>query len=142
MAEFSETQIEELLRDYLDTVLEKDEQERVPAEQRSSEREDLGTHVEPMAYMQDDCCRELAVGNHSRATGAVDRLLEEKEIPLDRDGASYNRLCREMMKVMINRLEIEMRRSLRHHSLENLPFPEFSPSASTSKASRAQRTRL
>ena len=60
-----------------------------------------------------------------RPIGAVDRLLAEHGIKLDRDGLSYKTLCREMMKVMINLLEIDIRRTRLDHSLENLPFPEI-----------------
>jgi hypothetical protein len=66
---------------------------------------------------------ELAIGNYSRATGAVDRLLAEKGLELDRDGLSYKKVCRGMMQVMINHLEIDMRRTRLDYSLDDLPFP-------------------
>jgi hypothetical protein len=52
-------------------------------------------------------------------------LLAENGIKLDQDGRSYKNLCREMMKVMINYLEIDIRRTRLDHSLEDLPFPEI-----------------
>ena len=83
----------------------------------------MADHVDAMAYLQHGCRMELAIGNYSRATGAVDRLLAEKGIELDRDGLSYKKLCRGMMKVMINDLEIDMRRTRHDSSLDDLPFP-------------------
>ncbi len=128
MVELSDTQIQDLLRDYLKNALKKDELGRVPAEKDWSDGQELDTHVDAVTHLQDDCYRELAIRNYSRATGAVDRLLAEKGIRLDQDGASYHKLCQEMMKVMINLLEIDMRRSRCDYSLEDLPFPEFSAS--------------
>lgn len=128
MSELTDRQVQCLLRDYLKRVLEMDDHRRVIGRKDRPEGEVLDTHTDGMAYVRDDCYRELAIGNHSRAKGAVNRLLEEKGITLDRDGVHYNKLCRAMMKAMINHLEIDMRRSRRDYSLEDLPFPEFSPS--------------
>ena len=128
MIELSDTQIRDLLRNYLKQVLKKDEFERVIGKKDWSDEQELDTHLDAMTHLQDDCYRELAIRNHSRATGAVNRLLAAKGIKLDQDGASYHKLCQEMMKVMINLLEIDMRRSRRDYSLEDLPFPEFSAS--------------
>mgnify|MGYP001556850935 FL=1 len=83
----------------------------------------LDEHVDAMANLQHDCRMELAICNYSRATGAVDRLLAEKGIELDRDGPSYKKVCRGMMQVMINYLEIDMRRTRLDYSLDDLPFP-------------------
>ena len=58
-------------------------------------------------------------------TGTVDRLLKEKGIELDRDGTSYNKLCGGMMKVMINYLEVDMRRTRLNYSLDKLPFSKL-----------------
>lgn len=123
MAEFSDTQIKALLQSYLQQILEEDERNRVLGRKGWKDEADLDEHVDAMAYLQHDCYRELAIGNYSRATGAVDRLLVEKGIELDRDSLSYKKLCREMMKVMINRLEIDIRRTRLNYSLDNLPFP-------------------
>ena len=125
MAELTDTQIKALLQSYLEQILEEDEKDRAPGGKSRREGEDLDDHVDATAYLQHDCHRELAIGNCSRATGAVERLLVEKGIELDRDGYSYRTLCREMMKVMINRLEIDMRRTRLDYSLDDLPFPEI-----------------
>jgi hypothetical protein len=125
MAELSNTQIEALLQSYLEQILEQDERERALERKSFKGEGDLGEHVDAMAYLQLDCRRELAIGNHSRGTGAVDRLLKEKGIELDRDGVSYKKLCSGMMKVMINLLEIDIRRTGIDYSLDNLPFPEL-----------------
>jgi hypothetical protein len=123
MAELTDTQIKALLRSYLKKILEEDERDRTLGKKSWTDEEGLDEHVDGMAYLQHDCRMELAIGNYSRATGAVDRLLAEKEIELDRDGLSYKKLCRGMMKVMINHLEIDMRRSRHDYSLDDLPFP-------------------
>jgi len=123
MAELTDTQIKALLRSYLKKILEEDERDRALGKKSWTDEEGLDGHVDAMAYLQHDCRMELAIGNYSRATGAVDRLLAEKEIELDRDGLSYKKLCRRMMKVMINDLEIDMRRTRRDSSLDDLPFP-------------------
>lgn len=125
MAELTDTQIKALLQSYLKQILEEDEKDRAPGGKSWRDGEDPDEHVDAMAYLQHDCHRELAIGNYSRAIGAVERLLVEKEIELDRDGVSYSTLCREMMKVMINRLEIDMRRTRLDSSLDDLPFPEI-----------------
>jgi len=104
MAELSNTQIEALLQSYLEQILEQDERERALERKSWKGEGDLGEHVDAMAYLQHDCSRELAIGNYSRGTGAVDRLLKEKGVELDRDGVSYKKLCSGMMKVMINHL--------------------------------------
>ena len=119
------TQIKSLLQSYLKQILEEDEKDSAPGKKSWSDGEDLDEHVDAMAYLQHDCHRELAIGNYSRATGVVERLLAAKGIELDRDGYSYRTLCREMMKVMINRLEIDMRRTRLDYSLDDLPFPEI-----------------
>ena len=111
MEELTDTQIEELLRSYLKKILAEDERDRVLGKKSWTAEEGLDEHVAAMAYLQHDCERELAIGNYSRAFGAVDRLLVEKEIELDRDGLSYRKLCRGMMKVMIEHLEIDMKRN-------------------------------
>lgn len=123
MAEFTDTQIKALLQSYLQQILEEDERNRILGRKSWKDEADLDEHVDAIAYLQHDCYRELAIGNYSRATGAVDRLLVEKGIELDRDSLSYKTLCREMMKVMINRLEIDIRRTRLNYSLDNLPFP-------------------
>ena len=125
MAELSNTQIEALLQGYLEQILEQDERERALERKSWKGEGDLGEHVDAMAYLQHDCRRELAIGNHSRGTGAVDRLVKEKGIELDRDGVSYKKLSSGMMKVMINHLEIDIRRTGLDYSLDNLPFPEL-----------------
>ena len=107
MAELTDTQIKALLWSYLKKILEEDEKNRALGKKSWAAEEALADHVDAMAYLQHDCERELAIGNYSRATGAVDRLLAEKGIKLDRDGLSYKKLCRGMMEVMIEHLEIE-----------------------------------
>ena len=123
MAELTDIQIKTLLQDHLKQIIEKDERDRVLGKKGWRDEEDLADHVDAMAYLQGDCSRELAIGNYSRVSGAVDRLLVEKGIELDRDGLSYTKLCREMMKVMINYLEIDIRRTRLDYSLDDLPFP-------------------
>jgi hypothetical protein len=125
MAELSNTQIEALLQSYLRQVLEQDERERSLERKSWKGEEDPDEHVGAMAYLQHDCRRELAIGNYSRGTGAVDLLLKERGIELDRDGVSYKKLCRGMMKLMINHLEIDIRRTRLDYSLDNLPFTEL-----------------
>jgi hypothetical protein len=125
MAELSNTQIAALLQSYLEQILKQDERERALERKSWKGEVDLGEHVDAMACLQHDCRRELAIGNYSRGTGAVDRLLKEKGIELDRDGVSYKKLCSGMMKVMINHLEIDIRRSRLDYSLDKLPFPEL-----------------
>jgi len=111
MAELSDTQIKALLRFYLKRILAEDERDRAAGKKSWTGEAALADHVEAMAYLQHDCQRELAIGNYSRATGAVDRLLAEKGVVLDRDGLSYKKLCRGMMKVMVAHLQIDMNRS-------------------------------
>ena len=125
MAELSNTQIEALLQSYLEQILEQDERERALERKSWKGEVELGEHVDALAYLQHDCRRELAIGNYSRGTGVVDRLLKEKGIELDRDGVSYKKLCSGMMKLMINHLEIDIRRTRLDYSLDNLPFPEL-----------------
>jgi hypothetical protein len=123
MAELTDTQIKALLRNYLRKILEDDENKKALGKKSWTAKEGLDDHVDAMAYLQHDCERELAIGNYSRATGAVDRLLAEKGIALDRDGLSYKKLCRGMLQVMINHLEIGIRRTRLDYSLDDLPFP-------------------
>ena len=125
MGELSNTQIEALLMSHFEQILKRDARERT-AETKSHQGEgELEDHVLTMASLQHDCQRELAVGNYSRVTGTVDRLLKEKGIELDRDGTSYNKLCGGMMKVMINYLEVDMRRTRLNYSLDKLPFSKL-----------------
>jgi len=80
MAELTDTQIKALLWSYLKKILEEDEKNRTLGKKRWAAEEGLDDHVDAMAYLQHDCERELAIGNYSRATGAVDRLLAENGI--------------------------------------------------------------
>ena len=123
MAELTDTQITALLRSYLERILEENERDRALGRKSWTDEAGLDDHVDAMAYLQHGCRMELAIGNYSRATGAVERLLDEKEIELDRDGSSYKELCCGMMKVKINDLEIDMRRTRHDSSLDDLPFP-------------------
>ena len=125
IAELTDIEIKELLQRYFKQILEENERDRALGRKSWRDKQDLGDHADAMAYLQHDCQKELAIGNHSRAIGAVDRLLAENGIKLDQDGRSYKNLCREMMKVMINYLEIDIRRTRLDHSLEDLPFPEI-----------------
>ena len=127
MAELRDSEIRDLLQSYLEQLLQQDERDRVLGRKNRKGEEDPDEHVDAMAYLQHDCQRELAIGNYSRATGAVGRLLKGQGIELDRDGSTYEKLCREMMKVMINHLEIEIRRTRFNYSLDDLPFPELGP---------------
>jgi hypothetical protein len=122
MGELNNTQIEALLMSYFEQILKMDARERTAEPKRYQGEEELEDHVRTIASIQHDCRRELAVGNHSRVTGTVDSLLKEKGIELHRDGMSYNKLCDGMMKVMINYLEVDMRRTRLNYSLDNLPF--------------------
>jgi hypothetical protein len=131
MAELSENQIEKLLQNYLTRMLEEDKRDR---DQKRNSWTNLDDHAEAMAHLQHDCYRELAIGNFSRVLGAVDRLLQKERIELERDGISYERLCREMLKVMINYLEIDIRRTRLDYSMDDLPFPEFLPAEEMGKA--------
>jgi hypothetical protein len=108
MAELTDTQIKALLRSHLERILEEDERDRALGRKSWTDKEGLADHVDAMAYLQHGCRMELAIGNYSRATGAVDRMLAES---------------RGMMKVMINDLEIDMRRTRHDSSLDDLPFP-------------------
>ena len=123
MTELTDTQIKALLRSYLTKILADDERDRALGKKSWTAEEGLADHVDAMAHLQHDCRMELAICNYSRATGAVDRLLAEKGIELDRDGLSYKKVCRGMMQVMINHLEIDMRRTRLDYSLDDLPFP-------------------
>ena len=125
MVGLTDSQIKALLQSYLKHILEENEKDGVPGRKSWPDEKNLDDHVDALAYLQHDCQRELAIGNYSRVTGAVDRLLAEKGLNLDRDGLSYKKLCREMMKVMINYLEIETRRTRFDNSVDDLPFPEI-----------------
>jgi hypothetical protein len=127
MAELTDAQILALLRGYLKLILEEDENSRIRGKKDWMNSAQLDDHIDDMAYLQHDCHRELAVGNFSRAIGAVGRLLEEHGVELERNGPTYEKLCREMIKVMINYLEIDIRRTRLNYSLDDLPFPEFLP---------------
>ena len=123
MAELSDTQIKALLRSYFTKILAEDERDRALGRKNWTDEARLADHVDEMAHLQHYCRMELAIGNYSRATGAVERLLAEKGIELDRDGLSYKKVCRGMLQVMINHLEIDMRRTRLDYSLDDLPFP-------------------
>jgi len=125
MAELSDTQIKALLQNYLDQILAEDERKGALERKSWQGEANVHEHTDALAYLQHECRRELAIGNYSRVTGAVDLLLKEQGIELDRDGMSYNKLCGGMMKGMINHLEIHIRRSLLDYSLGNLPFAEL-----------------
>ena len=125
MGELNNTQIEALLMSHFEQILKKDARERTAKTNSYQGDGELEDHVHTMASLQHDCQRELAVGNYSRVTGTVDRLLKEKGIELDRDGTSYNKLCGGMMKVMINYLEVDMRRTRLNYSLDKLPFSKL-----------------
>ncbi|MGD8372409.1 MAG: hypothetical protein PVI19_12740 [Syntrophobacterales bacterium] len=131
MAELSENQIEKLLQDYLAKMLEEDKRNRNQGENSWTNLDD---HADATAHLQHDCYRELAIGNFSRVLGAVDRLIRQEGIELKRDGISYEKLCREMLKVMINYLEIDIRRTRLDYSTDDLPFPEFLPAEEMGKA--------
>ena len=120
ITELTDAQIKALLRSHLKRILAEDERERGLCKKKRIDEEGLDGHIDDMASLQHDCQRELAIGNYSRATGAVDRLLTEKGIELDRDGLSYKKLCRGMMKVMIDHLEIDMRRTRHDYSLARI----------------------
>jgi hypothetical protein len=127
MAELRDSQIRELLKSYLQQILQQYQRDRVLGTKNWKGEEDQDEHVDAMTYLQHECQRELAIGNYSRATGAVGLLLAKQRIELDPDGSTYEKLCREMMKVMINHLEIEIRRTRFNYSLDDLPFPELGP---------------
>ena len=127
VAELTDAKILAMLRSYLRLMLEEHENSRVQGNKSWTNNEQLDDHIEAMAYLQHDCYRELAVGNFSRAIGAVGRLLEEQGLELERSGPVYEKLCREMIKVKINYLEIDIRRTRLDYSLDDLPFPEFFP---------------
>jgi hypothetical protein len=131
MAELSENQIEKLLQNYLAKMLEEDKRD---SNQGENSWTNLDDHADAMAHLQHDCYRELAIGNFSRVLGAVDRLLRQEKIKLERGEMSYEKLCREMLKVMINYLEIDIRRTRLDYSTDDLPFPEFLPAEEMGKA--------
>jgi hypothetical protein len=125
MAELTDAQILTMLQRHLRRILEEDEEDRTQSRKNRKDDEDLEDHVDAMAYMQHDCHRELAIGNYSRVTGGVARLLREQGIELNPDGSTYKALCCGMMKVMINYLEVDIRRTRLNYSLDDLPFPEY-----------------
>ncbi|NIU09106.1 MAG: hypothetical protein GWN81_09710, partial [Phycisphaerae bacterium] len=83
MAELSENQIEKLLQNYLAKMLEQDKRD---SNQGENSWTNLDDHADAMAHLQHDCYRELAIGNFSRVLGAVDRLLRQEKIKLERGG--------------------------------------------------------
>jgi len=101
MAELTPEEINRLLRDFAKEVLSDYEDMKTHREKPASADE-----IEGNAFgydcMRDEMQEQLARADYRKAYRLVDNLLEEKGITLDRDSASYRKLCREMLKIQID----------------------------------------
>ena len=135
MAGLSSDDIKKLIREHVSKVLEEDEEYRVLG-LGPKDRDQLDLHVENVSLLKSDYMEELALNEYKNMKGHVDVLLEEKQVALDRGGSSYKLLCREMLKAVINLLEIEGRRCQSDYSFEALPFPELLPPSPSTQLRR------
>jgi hypothetical protein len=137
--ELTDGEIKRLLRNHFKELLDEDEKKRV-LHKRTEYDIYESRDSEAISLVQTDCMEELARSDHSRVTSYVDGFLEDKSIELDRDSFSYKKLCREMLKLTVNHLEVELRRHSLDYSLGNLPFPDLSPTFPVIRRQRVRRS--
>jgi integrase len=135
VAGLSSEDIKGLIQGHVKRMLEEDEEYRALGV-GPKDLEELDDHMENVSLLKSDYMEHLALSDYGNVNSHVDDLLEEQGIAVDRAGLNYKLFCREMLKAVINLLEVDIRRSQSDYSLEALPFPELlSPPPSSSSPS-------
>ena len=105
MSELSKAEIQKLIQAYMREVLE--DYEVFLAREKPVGLERASDHLEALSFLQSDLKEALFRRDYRSAEHAVDILLEEKSIELNKDSDSYKMLCREMLKAQIDGLDLQ-----------------------------------
>lgn len=112
----STEQLQSLLDQYLRKALDDDEDRRLSSDR--IDPDDLDDEIEAISFLKSDRREELAVSDYYNISHSVDEVLKEHSIELDKESKSYQKLCRELLKVDIKILEIAEKRTVGDYSDE------------------------
>lgn len=110
MQDLTDKQIQQLLDQYLKQSLADSEESRANASKPMSE-EDVEDHEDLLSGLAADSRRDLATNNYKRVRKYADELLEDHNLTVAKESSSYNKLCREMLKTLVQFYEIEGKRA-------------------------------
>lgn len=108
MSELSQSEIQNLLREYFDKTLSDDESWRV--NRKPHDDDQLDSQLAAYVSLRFDAQEELAKSDCHNVTEQVDDLIADHGLIVNRDSETYKKLCREMLKVNIKIPEIAERR--------------------------------
>ena len=117
----SAQQLQSILNQYLLKVLEDDEDKRVVAEYLNPD--DIDEELEAIDYLKSDLREELACADYDGISTYAETLLKEHEIKPDKDSKVYKKLCRELLKVHLQVLDIAKKRTVGDYSDEVISVP-------------------
>lgn len=106
MQDLTDKQIQQLLNQYLRESLEDSEESRANASKPMSE-EDVEDHEDFLSGLAADSRKDLATNDYKRVRKYADELLEDHNLTVAKESTSYNKLCREMLKTLVQFYEIE-----------------------------------
>lgn len=124
MSELFREQVNQLLNQTLKQLLEEDEEHRV-TRRRVVDPEEFDQQLCALTDYLTDYREQLAISDYSQIADYVDKLiLEPNDLEIARDSDEYKKLCRELLKVMIQVHEIAKKRELGDYSYEIEYLPE------------------
>lgn len=109
MAELDAQQIRTLVGEWLRECLEDDERDRA-SRKRPLSREELEDETDIHERLLSDAREYLATADYRHAVPSAEFILEDNGLEVDRTHASFNVLCREVLKAQIAGLEVAIRR--------------------------------
>ncbi|MFC1581225.1 DUF6538 domain-containing protein, partial [Thermodesulfobacteriota bacterium] len=119
LSELTDDQIQAMVQKYLrDWVKRLDERWLVnEAEDRFLNREMFHQYVRDLDYIKEDIVEDLALCDYHRTEKTADVLLEKNDVVgLEKESRNYRKLCRELLKIQLQELEIEKKQMLGDYS--------------------------
>ncbi len=128
MSELSPAEIQKLIKQRFEQALEEDETNRT---NRKTLGEEEWMHKWSLnETFLSETKEDLAKSDYHDVSGAVEWLLSDNGLDVNKESENFKRLCREMLKVEVKILEIAKRRDLGDYEFEETVFPQaptFSP---------------
>jgi integrase len=109
MKQFSESDTNDIVRQWLRESVDMLEEWRVDAPAQS--REGVQEILSDLAKAEAGYRAELGRGDYHSIERHAERLLDERGLTYDRDSHAFRKLCRELLKASIKRIQIEQQRS-------------------------------
>ncbi|WP_139163785.1 site-specific integrase [Desulfoluna spongiiphila] len=123
MAELTDTQIADIIRNHIKQTLEADEHQRImmaPADYDEGYHRD---HTKTLGMVQEITKGHLAVNDRTWVEKSVDGLLNDSGVTIDKSSMEYRKLCREYLKADTHIWEVIQKRHQGDYSDDPTTIP-------------------